>query len=305
MSRVVVTGSVPLAGLAPLAGHQVVGPDGWRDALADAEALVCLLTDRVGADLLAAAPRLRAVATVSVGYDNVDVAACAARGIAVLHTPGVLTDATADLALALLLAAARLFTQAGEALRSGGWMGWRMDEFVGRDVHGATLGLVGYGRIGRAVAARAAAFGMTVLHHTRHDTGVPGWTASLDALLRAAEYVSLHVPLTDETRHLIGRRELKLLGPDGILVNTARGPVVDETALAAALHDRTIYAAGLDVYEHEPAIHAGLLASPYAVLMPHLGSATVGTRLAMTRLAADGVAAVLRGERPPNLVEAR
>ena len=177
-----------------------------------------------------------------------------------------------------------------------------MDQYVGRDVAGATLGLVGSGRIARAVARRAEAFGMPVLHHTRHDTGEPGWTASLDDLLRAAAYVSLHVPLTPETTHLIGARELALLGPDGVLVNTARGPVVDEAALAVALRDRTVFAAGLDVYEREPSVHPDLLASPYAVLLPHLGSATVGTRLAMTRLAASGVAAVLAGAVPPNVV---
>ncbi len=302
MARVVVTSALPPGGLDPLGESEVVGPDGWRDAVADADGLLCVLTDRVDADLLAAAPRLRVVGTISVGYDNVDVAACAARGVAVVNTPGVLTDATADLAFALLLAAARLFTEAGSALREGRWDRWRMDGFVGRDVVGATLGLVGYGRIGRAVARRAAGFGMTVLHHTRHDTGEPGWTASLDDLLRAAAYVSLHLPLTDETRHLVGARELSLLGPDGVLVNTARGPVVDEAALAEALRARTVFAAGLDVYEREPAVHPDLLVSPYAVLMPHVGSATVATRLAMTRLAASGVATVLRGETPPNVV---
>jgi glyoxylate reductase len=292
--RVVIT--APLDGLGPLAGHEVVGPDGWREALPEADALLCLLTDRVDADLLDAAPRLRVVGTVSVGYDHVDLAACAARGVAVVHTPGVLTEATADLAFGLLLAAARLFRTAGETATSGTWAGWRMEDFVGRDVHGGTLGLVGYGRIGRAVARRAEGFGMRVLHHTR-TSGVP-----LDALLAESEFVSLHVPLTSATRHLIGARELGLLGPDGVLVNTSRGPVVDEAALAAALADRTVFAAGLDVYENEPAIHPGLRASPYAVLLPHLGSATRRARFAMTELAASGVAAVLAGRTPPNVV---
>lgn len=299
--RVVVTAGLPPAGLEPLRGSDLVGPDGWRDALAEADALLCLLTDRVDAALLDAAPRLRVVGTVSVGYDHVDLAALAARGVVLVNTPGVLTEATADLAFALLLAAARRFPE-GMALARDGWTGWAMDQLVGRDVHGARLGLVGYGRIGRAVARRAAAFGMDVLHHTRSDTGEPGWTGDLDDLLRRADFVSLHVPSTPSTRHLVGTRELALMGPDAVLVNTARGPVVDEAALATALADRTIFAAGLDVYEAEPAIHPGLLASPYAVLLPHLGSATVGTRLAMTRLAAEGVAAVLRGESPPNVV---
>lgn len=294
MPRVVVT--APWDGLEALAAYDVHGPSDWRAALPEADALLCLLTDRVDAALLDEAPRLRVVGTVSAGYDHVDLAACAARGITVVHTPGVLTEATADLAFGLLLAAARLFRSAGDAVTSGAWQGWRPAGFVGRDVHGATLGLVGYGRIARAVERRALGFGMTVLHASR-SSGVP-----LDSLLAEASYVSLHVPLTAETRHLIGARELALLGPDGVLVNTSRGPVVDEAALAAALDARTLFAAGLDVYEHEPAVHPGLRASPYAVLLPHVGSATRETRLAMARLAAAGVAAVLAGETPPNVV---
>lgn len=296
MAVVVVPGGLPDGGLDPLAGHDLAG----RERLAEADALVCLLTDRVDAALLDAAPRLRAVATVSVGYDNVDVAACRARGVAVLHTPGVLTEATADLAFGLVLAASRLFSLGERDVRTGAWAGWTMDSYVGRDVHGATLGLVGHGRIGRAVARRASGFGMTVLHHTRNDTGAEGWTSSLDALLRASDVASLHVPLTPDTRHLVGARELALLG--GVLVNTSRGPVVDEAALVAALESRALFAAGLDVYEDEPRVHPGLVASPYAVLLPHVGSATTATRLAMARLAASGVAAVLRGETPPNAV---
>jgi glyoxylate reductase len=298
MARVVVT--APLDGLDPLSGHEVVGPEGWRSLLPDADALLCVLTDRVDAALLDTAPRLRVVGTVSVGYEHVDVAACAARGIAVVHTPGVLTEATADLAFALLLAAARRFPEGMSAVRDGSWTGWTLDGFVGRDIAGATLGLVGYGRIGRAVARRAAGFGMTVLHHTRSVSPEPGWVADLPDLLRRSDLAWLHVPLTDTTRHLVGRRELDLLG--GVLVNTSRGPVVDEAALAAALAERTLFAAGLDVYEDEPAVHPALRASPYAVLLPHVGSATAATRLAMTRLAASGVAAVLAGEVPPNAV---
>jgi glyoxylate reductase len=298
VALVVLTTALPEEGLAPLAGHDLAGPE----ALARADALLCVLTDRVDAALLATAPRLRAVGTVSVGHDHVDLAACAARGVAVVNTPDVLTEATADVAFGLLIAAARGFSAAERALRSGAWNGWTMDAFVAREVHGGTLGLVGYGRIGRAVARRAAAFGMTVLHHTRRDTGVPGWTGDLPELLRRSDFVSLHVPLTDETRHLVGARELDLIGPDGVLVNTARGAVVDEAALAAALAERRLFAAGLDVYEDEPRVHPALVASPHAVLLPHVGSATTATRAAMTRLAAEGVAAVLRGETPPNLV---
>ncbi|MDQ1711870.1 MAG: glyoxylate reductase [Frankiaceae bacterium] len=300
MPTVVVTADLP--GLVPPADWTVLGPADWRAALPDADALLCMLTDRIDASVLDAGPRLRALGTVSAGVDHIDLAACAARGVAVVNTPGVLTEPTADLAFGLLLAAARVFTEAGAALREGLWTGWSPDAFVGRDVHGATLGLVGYGRIGRAVAARATGFGMTVLHHTRHDTGAPGWTSALHDLLRASDFVSLHVPLTGETRRLVGARELALLGPDGVLVNTSRGPVVDEPALAAALHERTLFAAGLDVYEDEPAVHPGLLASPYAVLLPHVGSATRATRLAMTALAVSGVASVLAGAIPPNVV---
>jgi glyoxylate reductase len=304
VALVVVTGTLPDGGLEPLSGHTVAGPDGWRSLLPPAEALVCLLTDRVDASVLELAPRLRVVATVSVGYDNVDVPLCAARGVTVLHTPGVLTEATADLAFGLVLAASRLFGQGLADVLSGAWAGWTPEAYVGRDVHGATLGLVGYGRIGRAVARRASGFGMTVLHHTRSSTGEAGWVASLDDLLRAADVASLHVPLTASTRHLVGARELALLGPNGVLVNTARGAVVDEAALAAALESRTIFAAGLDVYEDEPRVHPGLLASPWAVLLPHVGSATAATRLAMARLAASGVAVVLDGGVPPNVVPA-
>lgn len=294
--RVVVT--APLTGLEPLGDNDVVGPEGWRDALPEADGLLCLLTDTVDAALLDAAPRLRVVGTVSVGHDHVDLAACAARGITVVNTPGVLAEATADLAFGLLLAAARLFRAGGEEVASGRWHGWRMGDFVGHDVHGATLGIVGYGRIGQAVARRAAGFGMEVLYASR-SAGLP-----LREVLARASFVSLHVPLTPETRHLVGADELALLGPDGVLVNTSRGPVVDEAALAAALAARTVFAAGLDVYEDEPAVHPGLRASPYAVLLPHVGSATQRTRLEMTRLAAAGVAAVLAGETPPNVVTA-
>lgn len=292
--RVVVT--APLEGVEPLAGHEVQGPEDWRPSLCDADALLCLLTDRIDAALLDAAPRLRVVGTVSVGYDHIDVAACRARGIAVVNTPGVLTEATADLAFGLMVAAARLFRAAGRHVEAGAWTGWRMDDFVGRDVHGAVLGLVGYGRIARAVERRALGFGMRVLHCAR-SSGLP-----LPEVFESADFVSLHVPLTPRTRHLVGARELSLLGSDGVLVNTSRGPVVDEAALARALAERTIFAAGLDVYEDEPAVHPGVLSSPYAVVLPHVGSATSATRLAMTRLAASGVAAVLRGETPPNVV---
>ncbi|HVC71871.1 MAG TPA: D-glycerate dehydrogenase [Acidimicrobiales bacterium] len=316
MARILVTRVLPDGGLDPLvaAGHEIVqrrddtpyGTEGLIAAVADVDAVVCLLTDRIDKAVLAAGAegRLRVVANVAVGYDNIDVAAAGALGIAVCNTPGVLDETTADLAFLLILAASRLGSEAERDVRSGAWTGWGIRQYLGRDVHGAVLGLVGYGRIGAAVARRAAGFSMTVLHHTRHDTGLPGFTASLDALLGQSDIVSLHVPLNKASRHLIGARELALMGPDAVLVNTARGPVVDEQALATALHAGTIFGAGLDVYEAEPAIHPRLLDAPRTVLLPHIGSATQSTRAKMAQMACGAVCAVLDGERPANLVTA-
>ena len=308
-----VTRRLPDGGLDPLldAGHEVVqrsGDDPYEPAdlaaaAADADAMVCVLTDRIDAALLrAAAPRLRVVANVAVGYDNVDVATATELGIAVCNTPGVLDETTADLAFLLVLAAARRASDAEADLRSGRWTGFHIGDFLGVDVYGATIGIVGFGRIGRAVARRAAGFGMEVLHHTRHDTGIPGWVADLDALLPRVDIVSLHVPLGDETRGLVDARRLALMRRSAVLVNTARGPVVDEAALAEALERGTIFAAGIDVYEREPEVHPRLLAAPHAVLLPHIGSATERTRRRMAQLACEGAVAVLAGERPPNLV---
>jgi glyoxylate reductase len=315
VARVLVTRRLPEGGLDPLlaAGHEVVTNDDDRPyapaelaaAAREADAIVCLLTDRIDADVLAAGAeggRLRVVANVAVGYDNIDVATATRLGIAVTNTPGVLTETTADTAFLLILAARRRASEAEADLRAGRWAGWGFEDHLSVDVHGATLGLVGYGRIGRAVARRAGGFGMTVLHHTRTETGDPGWTADLDALLAASDIVSLHVPLTDATRHLIDRDRLARLRPTATLVNTTRGPVVDEEALADALIAGRLYSAGLDVYEREPTVHPSLLEAPRTVLLPHIGSATVGTRTAMARLAAQGAAAVLAGDRPPNLV---
>lgn len=311
--RVLVTRELPEGGLDPLvaAGHDLVqreGDDAYTaDELAaaagDVDAIVCVLTDRVDASVLrAGAPRLKVVANVAVGYDNVDVATASELGIAVCNTPGVLDETTADLAFLLILAAARRATDAEADLRGGRWTGFHIGDFLGVDVHGATLGIVGYGRIGRAVARRAAGFGMEVLHHTRTDTGITGWVHDLDDLLRRSDIVSLHVPLHDATRGLVDARRLALMKPSAVLVNTARGPVVDEEALAIALEDGTIFAAGIDVYEREPEVHPRLLAAPHAVLLPHIGSATEATRRRMAQLASEGAVAVLAGERPPNLV---
>jgi glyoxylate reductase len=313
VSRVLVTRQLPAGGLDPLvaAGHELVqrpgdepySPAELADLAGQVDAIVSVLTDRIDADVLrAGAGRLRVVANVAVGYDNVDVATASELGIAVCNTPGVLDETTADLAFLLILAAARRSSDAEADLRAGRWTGFHIGDFLGVDVHGATLGIVGYGRIGSAVARRGAGFGMEVLHHTRRDTGVDGWVADLDDLLRRADIVSLHVPLHDGTRALIDARRLALMKPSAVLVNTARGPVVDEEALAIALEDGTIFAAGIDVYEREPQVHPWLLAAPHTVLLPHIGSATEATRRRMAQLASEGATAVLRGESPPNLV---
>jgi glyoxylate reductase len=313
VSRVLVTHQLPDGGLDPLvaAGHELVQRAGDEPYTADelvalapdVDAIVCVLTDRIDAAVLqAGAPRLQVVANVAVGYDNIDVGTATELGIAVCNTPGVLDETTADLAFLLILAACRRATDAEADLRGGRWTGFHIGDFLGIDVHGATLGIAGYGRIGRAVARRAAGFGMEVLHHTRTDTGITGWVPDLDDLLRRSDIVSLHVPLHEATRGLIDARRLALMKPSAVLVNTARGPVVDEEALAIALEEGTIFAAGIDVYEREPAVHPRLLAAPHAVLLPHIGSATEATRCRMAQLASDGAVVVLRGDRPPNLV---
>ena len=265
---------------------------------------MCLLTDRVDEAVLAAGgDRLRVVANVAVGYDNIDVAAAHRHGIAVCNTPGVLDETTADLAFLLMLAASRLAHDAEADLREDRWHGWGINQYLGRDVHGATLGLVGYGRIGRAVARRATGI--------RHERAAPhphrhrrarATSADLHRLLADADIVSIHVPLTDATRGLIGRAELAAMGSHAVLVNTSRGPVVDEEALADALTDGTIFAAGIDVFEREPEVHPKLLAAPHAVLLPHVGSASVATRTRMAQVACDGVVTVLAGGTPRNLV---
>jgi glyoxylate reductase len=313
LARVLVTRRLPAGGTDPLAaaGHEIVANDDDAPlsheqlctSVADVDAVVCLLTDHIDDAVIASGgARLKVIANVAVGYDNVDVATAARAGVAVCNTPGVLDDTTADLAFLLILTASRLASTAEHDLRAGEWHGWGINQYLGRDVHGATLGVIGYGRIGQAVARRAEGFSMDVLHHTRRDTGVPGWTADLDEVLTASDVVTLHVPLNDETRHLIDARRLGLMKETAVLVNTARGPVVDEEALAVALEDGQIFAAGIDVYEREPEVHPRLLSAPRTVLLPHIGSGSQQTRTRMAQLACEGVVAVLAGERPSNLV---
>jgi glyoxylate reductase len=310
--RAFVTCPLPEGSLEPLvgAGFDVVVREAPGPARADElaaalqsgmDGLVSVITDRIDAAALAAgAGRLRVVANVAVGYDNIDVPAATAAGVVVCNTPGVLDETTADLAFSLILAASRRCSGAEADLRQGRWGDWDISGYLGRDVHGATLGIVGYGRIGRAVARRAAGFSMTVLHHTRRPTGDPGWVGDLDELLARSDIVTLHVPLSDATRHLIGRRELALMPPHAVLVNTARGPVVDEDALAEALESGRLFAAGLDVFDGEPRVNPRLLAAPHTVLLPHIGSATIRTRTEMATMACRSVAQVLSGSMPPN-----
>ena len=316
MARILVTRRLPDGGLDPLAGqgHDIVGPNDddapysqgeLRSFARDCDAIVSLLTDWIDDDVLAAGAeggRLRVVANVAVGYDNIDVRAATAHGITVCNTPGVLDETTADTAFLLILAASRLGTAAGADVRSGAWKGWGITQYLGRDVHGATLGIVGYGRIGRAVARRAAGFAMPVLHHARRPTNEPGYVADLDELLAQADIVSLHTPGGAETHHLIDARRLALMKPTAVLVNTARGTVVDELALAEALHAGRLFAAGLDVYEREPIIEPRLLEAPRTVLLPHIGSASQATRTRMATMATSAVATVLAGGTPPNVV---
>jgi glyoxylate reductase len=314
VARVLVTRRLPDGGLDPLRDHELVGPyaddtpftpDELLERAGEVDAIVCVLTDKIDAAVIkagAAGGKLRVVANVAVGYDNIDVAAAREHGIVVCNTPGVLDETTADLAFALILAASRLTHDAEADLRGGRWHGWGITQYLGRDVYGATLGIVGYGRIGRAVARRASGFDMKVLHHARNDTGEAGYTADLDELLAASDIVSLHVPGGERTKHLIDARRLALMPPTAVLVNTARGPVVDEAALADALHEGRLFAAGLDVFEREPEVHPNLLTSPRTVVLPHIGSASQATRTRMARLASSAVATVLGGGMPPNVV---
>jgi glyoxylate reductase len=261
-----------------------------------ADALLCLLTDRVDGVLLEQGDRLRVVANMAVGVENIDLDAAARRGITVTNTPEVLTDATADLAFALLLAAARRLGWGDRLVRCGGFTGWEPLLGLGLDVTGRTLGIVGAGRIGRAVAERAQGFRMEVLLRRRSE-GLP-----LDEILERSDFVSLHCPLTPETRHLIGEPELRRMRPHAVLVNTARGPIVDERALVRALREGWIAAAGLDVFEAEPQLAPGLADLPNVVLTPHLGSATRATRSRMAEMAATNVVCALRDEPVPNPV---
>jgi glyoxylate reductase len=312
VARLLIARHVPEGSLDPAGdadGIEVVVRDEdkayTRDELVElaptVDGIVTMVTDRIDAEVLAAGKgRLRVVANVAIGVDNIDVPAATDAGVVVCNTPGLNEETTADIAFGLLLAAARRFSEAEADLRAGRWVGWEIGQYLGYDLSGATLGLVGYGGIGRAVGRRAQGFGMEVIHHTRTPTGEPGWTEKLHDLLARSDFVSLHIPLNAQSRHLIGRPEFEVMKPTAVLVNTARGPVVDEEALAEALEDGRIFAAGIDVYEREPIVHPRLLAAPRAVLLPHVGSGTVATRRAMATMAVRSAVTVLGGEVPGN-----
>ena len=274
--------------------------------VAEVEAIVPMGAHPVPESVMAAAPRLRVIAVAAVGHNLIDVAASTRRGILVTNTPGVLTETTADMAWALMLAVARRVAEGDRFIRAGRWSGVTWSLMLGRDVHGSTLGIIGPGRIGKAVARRAQGFGMRVLYHSRRPEpeadALGAVYRSKDDLLRQADFVVLTVPLTPDTRHLIGEAELRLMKPTAFLVNIARGPVVDEAALARALREGRLAVAGLDVFEDEPRVYSGLVNLDQVVLTPHVGSASRATRLAMATRAAENCVAALAGRRPPNLV---
>lgn len=317
-----VTAAVP-GTVVEVPAHGHVAIDGLD--LGDADALVCLLLDRIDGALLARAPRVRVVANCAVGYDNVDVAAATAAGVCVANTPDVLTEATAELAFALLIAAARRLGEGERLVRSGAWTGWALDQLIGQGLLGKTLGIIGFGRIGQALARRALGFGMRVIYADPREAALAPGPAeprpasppelrpelrsdlqpermSVDEVFARADAVSLHCPLVPETRHLVDARRLALMKPTALLVNTARGGCVDDGALADALTAGRLSGAALDVYNGEPAIDPRLLACPRLVLAPHIGSATIEARTAMAQLCADAVISVLRGHLPRNLV---
>ena len=276
--------------------------------LRDKNGVMCALTDRIDDSVLDQAPQLKVVANIAVGYNNIDVAACTARGVLATNTPGVLDDSTADLAWALMLATARRLTEVESYIRGGQWTGWRLKQWLGVDVHHATLGIFGMGRIGQVIARRASGFDMRVIYHNRKriapaiEERLNAAYVSKEALLKEADFVVLQVPYSQDTHHLIGAAELKLMKPTAVLINSTRGGVVDDAALIEALKAATIRGAGLDVFENEPRLHPGFLELKNVVLAPHVGSSTEATRRAMAMTAAKNLVAALSGATPPNLL---
>jgi len=318
LGRVYVTRPIPEAGLELLRRECEVEVFPEEDRLPTKEeiiagvrgkdALLSLLTEEITAEVMDAAPNLKVISNYAVGYNNIDVEAATARGIVVTNTPGVLTETTADLAWALLMSIARRVVEADRYTRAGKFQGWGPLLFLGSDVYGKTIGIVGMGRIGQAIARRARGFDMEILYHSRRraepevEKELQATYVPLDELLTRSDYVMLTVPLTPETRHLIGARELAMMKPTAYLINPARGPVVDEQALVEALRKKIIAGAALDVYEEEPKLAPGLAELDNVVLLPHIGSATIETRTKMAIMAAENVLAVLRNQRPKHVV---
>lgn len=279
-----------------------------EEAIKGIDGLLCLLTDTIDGPLLDLNPGLKVIANYAVGYNNIDIGACTKRGIFVSNTPGVLTETTADLAWALLMAAARRIPEADRFTREGRFTSWGPMMFLGSDVYGKTLGIIGMGRVGKAVARRARGFGLKVYYNDKSDLGrdeekeLNAERRDMDDLLRESDFVSLHVPLTADTRGLIGAGELAMMKKKAFLINTSRGPVVDEKALVRALQNGAIAGAGLDVYENEPELAPGLKELENAVLLPHIASASVETRTKMALMAAENLLAGLKGKKMPNLI---
>lgn len=272
----------------------------------DANALLCLLTDSIDREVMDAAPRLKVISNYAVGYNNIDVAYATQKGIRVCNTPGVLTETTADLTWALILAAARRIPESDSYTREGLFRGWEPLLMLGQDVFGKTLGILGMGRIGQAVSRRALGFGMKIIYYSPETDpstlDFPAEKVDFATLILQSDILSLHAPLTDETRHMIGKAELKMMKSSAILINTARGPLVDEMALIDALREGQIFAAGLDVYEQEPDFSMAMLELRNLVLLPHIGSASIETRTRMAIMAAQNAIAVIQGQEPPAVV---
>ena len=313
--KVLVTQEIPEAGLRLLEDFDVTilseeppDPDGLLEAVGGTSGILCTVSENIGAGILdAAGDDLKVIANMAVGYDNVDVEAATERGITVTNTPGILEETTADTAFMLLLAAARRLGEAERFLRAGKWKAWGPKQFIGPDVWGKKLGVLGFGGIGQALARRAKGFDMDILYTARSrkedaEKELVARKVELEELLEESDFVSIHTPLTNETHHLIGEKELILMKPTAVLVNASRGPVVNEAALAEALENKSIFAAGLDVYEEEPEVHPKLLELENVVLAPHIGSASIETRDKMAEMAAENLRAVLNGEEPPNSV---
>ena len=268
--------------------------------VADCDALICLLTDKIDRAVIDAAPRLQAICNYAVGYNNIDVEYATSKGIVVCNTPGVLTESTADLAWALLMAAARRIVEGDHMMRRGEFPGWEPLMLLGNDIWGKTIGIIGMGRIGQAVARRALGFGMKVLYSGSAAKALdfPATYCDLDSLLQQSDFISIHAPLTPQTRHMLGKQQFEQMKDTAVLINTARGAIINEAELVIALQNNTIAAAGLDVYEHEPAMADGLADLPNVVLAPHIGSASIDTRTKMAIMTAENAIAVVQGREP-------